>query len=95
MVTQLMKGMELVCNYGYLYYTGTMLRENEVLTSLGLINCGLGPEDLCAVLRAVTLNTTLTSLDLPYNKFDDQSSTCLGKLFRYVIFSGYCSCGIL
>ena len=71
--------MELVCNYGYLIYTGTMLRANKVLTSLGLVSCALDPGDLCVVLSAVGMNTTLTSLDLSYNKFNDQSIASLGK----------------
>ena len=71
--------MELVCNYGYLIYTGTMLRENTVLTSLGLDSCGLGPVGLCVVLSAVGMNTTLTSLDLSENVFDDQTIASLGK----------------
>ena len=68
-----------VCSYGYLIYTGTMLRANKVLTSLRLRDCGLSPGDLCVVLSAVGMNTTLTSLDLSYNKFDDQSIASLGK----------------
>ena len=82
---------ERVCNYGYLYYTGTMLRENKVLTSLELFNCGLGPEGLCAVLRAVGMNTTLTSLNLSCNKFDDQSIACLGKFFQYSVRNTGCT----
>ena len=57
-----------------------MLKENKVLTSLRLLKCGLGPGDLCVVLSAVGMNTTLTSLDLSWNKFDDQSIASLGKL---------------
>ena len=65
--------------YGYLYCTGTMLGGNKVLTSLGLRRCELGPGGLCVVLSAVGMNTTLTSLDLSENKFDDQSIASLGK----------------
>ena len=73
-----------------------MLRENKVLTSLRLWGCELGPGDLCAVLSAVGMNTTLTSLDLSLNKFDDQSIASLGKLLiihnnQYVV-SGNCTC---
>ena len=73
--------MYLVFNYmyGYLYCTGTMLKENKVLTSLRLYNCGLSPVGLCVVLSAVGMNTTLTSLDLSWSKFDDQSIASLGK----------------
>ena len=71
--------MELVCNCGYLIYTGTMLRANKVLTSLGLWGCGLGPGGLCVVLSVVGMNTTLTLLVLSQNKFDDQSIASLGK----------------
>ena len=63
----------------YLYYTGTMLRENKVLTSLGLRDCGLGPHGVSEVFRADGMNTTLTSLDLSENTFDDQSIASLGK----------------
>ena len=56
-----------------------MLKENKVLTSLRLDSCGLGPGGLCVVLSAVGMNTTLTSLDLSENKFDDQSIASLGK----------------
>ena len=56
-----------------------MLGENKVLTSLGLGYCGLGPGGLCVVLSAVGMNTTLTSLNLSRNKFDDQSIASLGK----------------
>ena len=69
--------MYLVSNY--MYYTGTMLRANKVLTSLVLWECELSPGDLCVVLSAVGMNTTLTSLDLSFNKFDDQSIASLGK----------------
>ena len=73
--------MNLVSNYmyGYLFYTGTMLKANKVLTSLELRDCGLGPVGLCVVLSAVGMNSTLTSLDLSRNKFDDQSIASLGK----------------
>eukprot|EP00731_Ephydatia_muelleri_P007494 Em0003g1742a len=61
---------------------GTMLRENEVLTSLLLEDCGLGPEGLCEMCNAVGMNTTLTSLHLSGNEFDDQSIACLGTMLR-------------
>ena len=64
----------------YLYYTGTMLRENKVLASLLLRVCGLGPHGVSEVCNAVGINTTLTSLDLSGNEFDDQSIASLGKL---------------
>ena len=57
-----------------------MLREKKVLTSLGLLDCGLGPKGLCKVCNAVGMNTTLTSLHLSFNKFDDPSIASLGKL---------------
>ena len=56
-----------------------MLKENKVLTSLGLWGCGLGPQGVSEVLSAVEMNTTLTSLDLSWNRFDDQSIASLGK----------------
>eukprot|EP00731_Ephydatia_muelleri_P034629 Em0069g4a len=61
---------------------GTMLRENKMLTTLGLRRCGLGPEGLCEVCNAVRMNTTLTYIDLSENRFDDQNITCLGTMLR-------------
>ena len=60
-----------------------MLRENKVLTSLALGCCGLGPKGLCEVCSALGVNTTLTSLELSWNKFGDISTASLGKLFQY------------
>ena len=87
--------MEQVSKIGYLYYAGTMLRENKILTSLGLNRFGLRPKGLCEVLRAVGMSTTLTSLDLTENTFDDQSIASLGKLLiihndQYLV-SGNCT----
>ena len=56
-----------------------MLRENKVLTSLRLVSCELAPHGVSEVCNAVGMNTTLTSLDLSENKFDDQSIANLGK----------------
>ena len=56
-----------------------MLIANKVLTSLNLQRCGLGPKGLCEVCSALGVNTTLTSLDLSVNEFDDQSIASLGK----------------
>eukprot|EP00731_Ephydatia_muelleri_P038402 Em0748g2a len=61
---------------------GTVLRENKVLTSLGLEDCGLGPGDIFEVCSALGVNTTLTSLNLSRNTFDDQSIASLGKMLR-------------
>ena len=61
------------------YSTVAMLKENKVLTSLGLWGCGLGPHGVSEVLSAVKMNTTLTSLNLSRNNFDDQSIASLGK----------------
>ncbi|KAL5517587.1 hypothetical protein EMCRGX_G003165 [Ephydatia muelleri] len=61
---------------------GVMLRENRVLTSLGLQDCGLGPEGLLAICSALQVNTTLTSLDLSGNKFDDQSKASLWAMLQ-------------
>ena len=63
----------------YFYYTGMMLRENKVLTSLELRDLGLGPHGVSEVCNAVGMSTTLTSLDLSENKFDDQSIASLGE----------------
>ena len=63
----------------YLFNTGTMLKKNKVLKSLELLNCELGREGLSKLCRAIRGNTALTSLNLSQNKFDDQSTTSLGK----------------
>ena len=57
-----------------------MLSENKVLMSLRLVNSGLSPNGLGKVCRTTQVNTMLASLDLSENKFDDQSTTSLGKL---------------
>lgn len=63
-----------------------MLRENKILTSLGLVACALGPESVFEISDALEVNTTLTSLDLSMNDFeDDQSASRVGK---YSIGSG-------
>ena len=69
----------LVTMVTYLYYAGTMLRKYKVLSSLVLDDCGLCSKGICEVCNAVGMNTTLTSLDLSWNKFDDQSIASLGK----------------
>lgn len=56
-----------------------MLKENKALSSLILENCGLGPKNICELCSAIEANTTLTSLDLSGNRFDDQSINSLGK----------------
>ena len=62
-----------------------MLRENKVLTSLQLWNCGIGPEGLSELCSALEVNTTLTKLDLTHNRFDDHSLASLGKLLIITI----------
>lgn len=62
------------------YYTVTMLKENNVLTSLVLKDCGLGPHGICEVCNAVGMSTTVIYLGLSGNTFNNQSIACLGKL---------------
>ena len=57
-----------------------MLRENKVLTSLELRNCGLGEKGLCEVSNALAMSTTMIYLDLSGNMFNNQSIACLGRL---------------
>ena len=65
----------------YFCHAVTMIRENKVLTSLKLFYCLLSPEYLCELCTAVGVNTTLTVLDLSFNKFvDDKSIGSLSKL---------------
>ena len=52
-----------------------MIKDNKVLKSLRLEKCDLSPKDLCDVCG---MNTTLTSLDLSENAFDEQSIASLG-----------------
>ena len=63
-----------------------MLAENKVLTSLRLQYCGLGPEVLIDVCDVIRMNTTLTSLDLSQNTFDEQSIPSLGMV---VVTNGF------
>ena len=63
-----------------------MLTENEVLTSLELDNCGLGPDGIIEVCDVIRMNTTLTSLDLSRNRFDEQSIPSLGMV---VVINGF------
>ena len=62
------------------YCTGKMLTGNKVLTLLKLWDCGIGPEHLSELCRAIEVNTTLTSLDLSNSRFDDHNLASLGKL---------------
>ena len=62
-----------------------MIIENKVLTSLHLGVCGLGPKGLCEVCSALGVNTTLTSLNLSVNTFDDQSIASVGKLLIIIL----------
>ena len=62
------------------YYTGTMLRENKVLTSLQLRDFGLDQKGLCEVSSALVMSTTLIYLGLSGNMFNNQSIACLGRL---------------
>ena len=58
-----------------------MLARNKVLTTLGIFKCGIRAEGLFELCDVLKVNTTLTSLDLSDNKFDDANSIdCLGKL---------------
>ena len=60
-----------------------MLTENKVLTSLELEDCGEGLIEVCDVIRT---NTTLTSLNLSHNRFDEQSISSLGMV---VVINGF------
>ena len=62
-----------------------MLRGNNVLTSLQLRSCGIGPEGLSELCSALEVNTTLTVLNLSFNTFDDHSLASLGKLLIITI----------
>ena len=66
-----------------------MIQDNRVLTSLELVECGLGPKEINEVCDAIIQNPVLTSLDLSKNTFDDQSITSLGKMFITSSGHGY------
>ena len=66
-----------------------MIQDNRVLTSLGLAWLRLGTEGISKVCDAIRMNTVLTSLDLSFNTFDDQSITSLGKMFITSSGHGY------
>ena len=72
-----------------------MLRENRFLTLLDLQDCGLGPVGLCEVCNALEVNTTLTSLDLSRNTFDDKSIASLGKLLMYPAVMHVAQCSVV
>ena len=57
-----------------------MFRENNVLTSLQLLACGIGPKGVSELCSALEVNTTLTELNLSGNRFDGHSIASLGKL---------------
>ena len=63
-----------------------MLTENKVLTSFVLWYFGVGPEVLIEVCDVIRMNTTLTSLDLSWNTFDEQSIPSLGMV---VVINGF------
>ena len=63
-----------------------MLTENKVLTSLELRYSELGPEVLIAVCDVIRMNTTLSSLYLSENRFDEQSIPSLGMV---VVLNGF------
>ena len=63
-----------------------MLTENKVLTSLGLKHCGLRHNGLIEVCDVIRMNTTLTSLYLSVNTFDEQSISSLGMV---VVINGF------
>ena len=58
-----------------------MIQDNPVLTSLGLMGCGLRPEEISKLCGAIIKNPVLTSLDLSVNMFRGQSITSLRKMF--------------
>ena len=58
-----------------------MIQDNKFLTSLVLVSCGLGPEDISEVCDAIRMNTVLTSIDLLGNTFEGQSIISLHEMF--------------
>ena len=69
----------------HLFLSGKLLRENRILTSLGLRVCIFGIGILNEVCSALRVNTTLTSLDLSLGNFDDQSIASLGMLLIFIV----------
>ena len=62
-----------------------MLGQKKVLTSLKLLECGIGPEGLSKLCSALEVNTTVTELGLSENVFDGHSLAILGKLLMITV----------
>lgn len=75
----MIRSLQYFFNCGHLFNTGQVLKENKVLSSLELQHCELDQDHLCKVCNSVEANTTLTSLSLSGNKFNDHSVASLGK----------------
>ena len=60
-------------------HTGMMLKENNTLKKLDLMNCRLQPEVLEEVIKGVKDNTKLETLHLTDNIIDAKRALCLGK----------------
>ena len=60
--------------------TASALRENTVLTDLGLWGCGIDAEGISYLAQALCVNTTLRLLLLGENTVDSQGAEHLGKL---------------
>ena len=56
-----------------------MLKENNTLKELNLIECKLQPEGLEEVIKGVQVHTMLETLDLSGNTIDNMGASCLGK----------------
>ena len=56
-----------------------MLKENNTLKKLDLMECKLQPEGLEEVIEGVQVNTMLKTLDLSGYTIDNETASCLGK----------------
>ena len=77
-----------ICMGTSFYFSGDMLQVNKHLTSLRLYGSCLEvqPDSICCAVRR---NSTLTSLDLSANRFDEKSIASLGKILNYIVYIGY------
>ena len=62
------------------FHTGMMLKNNNTLKELYLVDCKLQSEGLGEVMKGVQVNTKLEVLSLSKNTIDTSAASCLGKI---------------
>eukprot|EP00731_Ephydatia_muelleri_P004490 Em0002g666a len=61
---------------------GMMLKENNTLKELNLVDCKLQPEGLEEVIKGVQVHTKLENLVLSVNTIDNKRASCLGMMLK-------------